>query len=237
MPAQRFFIDTAFHENQELFISGKEFSHIVTVMRNKKDSFIEMINGRDQLAQGIITKIEKNHLLCKVLTVNREKNVDEIILYQALLPSNRLEIIIEKGTELGITAFNFFPGDSSITKTTTQDKINRLKLIAISAMKQCGRLDLPTISLAPPIKNWKKENFPLPLFFGDIDKTSPQIKNFLSTDTKSISYVIGPEAGLSCKEINILRELNILGVTIHPYILRTETAAIAFAALIKHLIH
>lgn len=237
MPAQRFFIDTSFHENQELLISGKEFSHVVTVMRNKKDSLIEIINGKDQLGQALVIKIEKNHLFCKIHKVIKEKNVDEIILYQALLPSNRLEIIVEKGTELGITDFNFFPGDNSITKTTTEDKINRLKLVAISAMKQCGRLDLPTISLVPAIKNWKRENLPLPLFFGAIDKTSPQIKNFLSTDTRSVSYVIGPEAGLSLREINIFKELNILGVTIHPYILRTETAAIAFAALIKHLIN
>lgn len=236
MPSQRFFIDTELNENQELSISGKEFLHIVTVMRNKENSFIEIVNGREQLAKCLITKIEKTHLSLLIQKVTFKQNLDKITIYQAFVPSQRLEVIIEKGTELGVTTFNLFPGEKSINKNINQDKINRLKLIAISAIKQCGRLNLPEISLLPPIKDWKKNKIPSPLFFGNIDAYSPKLTKSLIPKDNSISYAIGPEAGFSKKEIELLKTLNVLGVNIHPYILRTETAAIAFTVLSKYLI-
>ncbi len=236
MPSQRFFIDAELNENQNLTISGKEFLHIVSVMRNKEKSSIEIVNGKEQLAKGIITKIEKTYLLLNIQEVILKKNLDKIIIYQALVPSNRLETIIEKGTELGITSFYLFPGDKSIKKNISKEQINRLKLITISAIKQCGRLDLPQISLLPPIKDWKKNNIPLPLFFGNVNACSPKLTTALISKDNFISYAIGPEGGFSQQELQTLETLNILGVNIHPYILRTETAAIAFAALAKHLI-
>lgn len=223
MPAERYFVDLSFSENQALAIEGAEFHHLRYVMRTKEKETIELVNGKDQLATGIVEKIERHQAIIKILQANSfpgEKK--EAILALGLPRMSNLEWILEKGTELGITAFWLFPTELSEKKTLTPNQLQRLQYILVSALKQCGRLDLPKLLFKKALVDWEKPL--LPFAFGDTRASA----SFLQT-TPSL-FAIGPEKGFSPKEVEILEQkLGAKGVKLHDNILRTETAALAAA--------
>ena len=102
----------------------------------------------------------------------------------------------------------------------------RLKKVAISALKQCGRLDLPSIAFASSITEALPEN--AAAFFGDTRKEAPL---FLLPQNKSACIFIGPEKGFSPAELTILENMPACGMRLNANILRCETAAITAAAI------
>src|SRR5690606_11541255 len=133
---------------------------------------------------------------------------------QAIPRSNRLETILEKGTELGVTSFWLFPADKSERTECKEEQLERYRLILISALKQCGRLFLPSIEWRPPLSKWKE--LPAPLFFGDLSKDAAP----LDQAPPSLIFAIGPESGWSAKEIDQLHALEGKGICLSPHILR-----------------
>ncbi len=231
MPVDRFFIPLPLQSDQSVSLENSEFHHLVHVMRFEVGSQVELVNGKGALALALIKKIEKKqaHLLIESVT-QEPKPLREVILAQALPRINRLDFIIEKGTELGATQFWLFPGYHSERKFLTEHQLERLQNLAIAAMKQCGRLYLPLIEMKPPLEQWKKNN--LSCYFGDLRKgAEPFIKVFKGTE-KAL-FFIGPETGFSEKEIDHLLRLGAMGVKLHPNILRTDTAALVALSLMN----
>lgn len=227
MPHERFYLNSPLEGT--IFLEEKEFHHLIHVMRMKEGETIELINGNGALAEGVIKTIGKKRAECTITsTKTHPKCNHELILAQALPRSNRLETILEKGTELGVTSFWLFPGDKSERTECRDEQLERYRLILISALKQCGRLFLPSIEWRLPLTKWKE--LPAPLFFGDLAKDA----TFLHQVPSSLIFAIGPESGWSEKEIDKLHALNGKGIHLSPYVLRTDTAAITAAALITH---
>lgn len=219
MPENRFFLDQPFEQGTRVQLSPEECHHL-KVMRKKAEDIIELVNGRGQLA---VAQYEgsKQALLQEVLTDNKPQR--KVILAQAYLRPKNLDFVIEKGTELGATAFWLFPGQKSEKKSLSKAQFERCRHLIISALKQSGRLHLPEIELLPPIIEWK--DFPIPLYYGDL-KTETVYKS----PSSDVILVVGPERGLSEEELQFLG-LRGQGVRIHPNILRAETAALCFLAL------
>jgi 16S rRNA (uracil1498-N3)-methyltransferase len=230
MPHSRFFIDSALNVDDVVLLEGDEAHHLQRVMRKKVGDQVELVNGCNQLALCKILAFEKKGIQLKTLSLI-EKQMDHfpIILCQALPRLNRLETIVEKGTELGMTELRLFSGELSEKKELSATQLQRLKIISIAAMKQCGRLDLPKISLKQPLLGWQSLDYPA--FFGDLSEEAPP---FLSCFQKKegILFFIGPESGFTEQEENHLRALGAQGVRLHPSILRTDTAPLVALALI-----
>ena len=233
MPLDRYFIDDDLLLGSSLTIRDKEFHHIVNVARKNVDDQIELINGRGLLARALIGKIEKRSIAATIESVIEEpKPSSEIILAQSVPKMNRLDTILEKCSELGVTKFILFPGTMSEKKSLN---IERLKAVIIAATKQCGRLWLPEIELSPKLEKW--ENIDSPAYFGDISQNAPKLLEIWPKKPSSkVIFFIGPESGFTNMEINILKQLGAAGVSIHKNILRTDTAAICALSLISNLI-
>jgi 16S rRNA (uracil1498-N3)-methyltransferase len=230
MPHNRFYIDALLHTNAQLFMEGEEAHHLMRVMRKQEGEVIELVNGRNQLAQATILTIEKRGIRLKLVQVEEERPPSRaVIMCQAIPRTNRLDLIVEKGTELGMTALWLFPGERSEKNRLSETQLKRLGHIAIAAMKQCGRLDLPEIILKPPLSQWK--SLELPSYFGDI---SSQAQPFLSMYQKEegVLFFIGPESGFTEKEEQHLSYLGAKGVNLHANILRTDTAPLVALSLI-----
>jgi len=149
--------------------------------------------------------------------------IPQLILIQALIKNSSLEWIIQKGTEIGVSQFYFYPSALSIKQKLSSIQIQRYQRILISSLKQCNRLDLPAIKLGFPLLN-------IPLFFGDLNEEAP----LLSQKTQlPAALVIGPEKGFTKKEIEELKTKG-QGVRLAPYILRAETAAITGLSLLAN---
>lgn len=231
MPADRYYIDAPLIPEERVSVEGQEMLHLVRVMRHQVGDSIELVNGRGILAAGTIEELTKRSAEIKVDALLRKKRpTAEVIIAQAIPRLNRLETIIEKGTELGMTQLWLFPGTHSEKKNLTPNQMERLQHIAIAAMKQCGRLDLPVIAMKPPLKQWEQPLYPA--FFGDLSPEAPPFLKALQAPQDGVLFFIGPEQGFSDKELTQLKKLGAQGVTLHRNILRSDTAPLAALTLI-----
>lgn len=218
MPADRFFVDAPI--GQVIALSGEEAHHL-HVMRVRPGEEVEVVNGRGILARARIEMIDKKEASLEVISrIEHPTPKTRLILAQALPRFSALEWIVEKGTELGTTEFLLFPAERSEKKSLTEHQLQRLRLLAQSALKQCGRLFLPTITIHPSLDHWDKPQGTL--YFGDVG-SAPKLSN----PSSHTLFFIGPEKGFSPTESERLQQFGAHGISLHENTLRTETAAIA----------
>src|SRR3989304_6008647 len=114
MPANRFFVEDPLKLNQELFLEGDEFHHLARVMRGRVGESLELINGKGSLVYGRIEALEKTRarLLVTEVVMIKEPPTPRILALP-ITQGSKLSIILEKGCELGATAFWLYPGEKS----------------------------------------------------------------------------------------------------------------------------
>lgn len=232
MPSERFYLPLDFSLGSQCTLDGIEFHHLVHVMRAKSGDTVELVNGAGCLALAKIDSIDKKKASLSVIDVfYNKKQAFDIILAQAIPRINRLDFILEKGTELGMTKLWLFPGALSERKDVTEHQLDRMQGVAISAMKQCGRLWLPKIEVKPKLTAWN--SLPCKAYYGDVTPEAP----LFSQELKGLSdliFFVGPESGFSPSEETILKKLGAKGVKLHANILRTDTASLAALTIITH---
>jgi len=236
MPADRFYIKSAIIQGQSIKIEGTEFHHLVHVMRASIGDSIEIVNGCNVLAEGTIRAIEKKYASVLInKAIEKPPSSFQIILAQAMPRFNRLDFILEKGTELGMTQFWLFPGACSERKTISDNQRERMELVMVAAMKQSGRLDLPFLEAREGLKKW---DAPLPYaaFYGDVSPSAPSFEKCWKEKPPREGAIIfiGPESGFNEQEIKSMQKLGVMGVKLHHNILRTDTAAAAALTLMSH---
>ncbi|MCB1083867.1 MAG: 16S rRNA (uracil(1498)-N(3))-methyltransferase [Simkania sp.] len=220
MPHDRFYIDAPLKGT--LSLEGDEFHHVSRVMRKREGDEIELVNGKNVLALARIESLHKYYAELTILkTEERAPALPPLILVQALPKLSNLELIIQKGTELGASTFYLYPSTLSEKKELSENQKKRLHLILIGAMKQCGRLDLPEIK-------WGFPKLEGNVYYGDLSKKAPSLALIGALPA---TLIVGPEKGLTEEEIETLAQKG-KGASLGPYILRTETAALAGLAIL-----
>ncbi len=232
MPAYRYYIESSLKE-KEVTLKGSEHQHLQRVMKQREKEAAELVNGQGSLAQATILQIGKKETLLQIDRVDFHPITFKFILFQALTSPSHLEVIVEKGTELGMTELVLFRGENS-TGYFSDQKCKRLDIKIISALKQSGRLYIPTIKWVENLDSIQANtDFSC---FGDVTRDAPPLFQVLPTDNtlKSFSYCSGPERGFTDLEIEALKKIGFLGVSLHSNTLRAETAPLTFLSLIHH---
>ncbi len=233
MPTNRFFLDAPFVAKQTVRLVEEELRHL-RVLRPRPEELIELVNGQGQLAIGELIQLSKNEALIQLQKVDIAPPTQiEIILAQAIPRMNRLDTILEKGTELGVTQFWLFPGEQGERETISAQQNQRMSHVMTAALKQCGRLWLPKVSLKPPLSNWTQ--LPERTYFGDVAPDAPLFCKVWKPAQHEIAFFVGPEAGFTDEETCHLRKLGATGVSLHNNILRTDTAPLVALSLIYQL--
>lgn len=215
MPHDRFYIDAPLEGT--LTLEGEEFRHLSRVMRKQAGENVELINGHHLLGLANIESLHKSYATLTILNVEEKKPMlPSLTLVQALPKLSNLEWIIQKGTELGVSSFYLYPAARSEKKELSENQKKRLHSILIGAMKQCGRLDLPNVY-------WEFPKLSGTVYFGDLKKDAPPLS---SLGNLPATLVIGPEKGFTDEELHDLASQG-TGVSLGPYVLRAETAALA----------
>ncbi len=226
MPQDRFYLNAPFQIDQAVELEEPEFHHF-KVLRILPDEEIDLVNGRGDLAIARVLKIAKHSAHLQILSFTHiPAPTPPIILALALLRMNRLEWAIEKATELGADSFFLFPADNSEKSDLSLNQLERLRHLAISALKQCGRLYLPSFTLATLSKILLH---PALILYGDTHPDAPLIP---ITTTESTLFISGPEQGFSKHEKELLQEKG-KGVKLNANILRAETAPLAALSILK----
>ncbi|MCP5491760.1 MAG: 16S rRNA (uracil(1498)-N(3))-methyltransferase [Chlamydiales bacterium] len=210
MPHNRFFHSDL--NPAEITITGDEHSHLFKVMRAHEGSVLELIDGKGTLAHGTVLAIDKKSAQIALSKKQHHNPPPETTLAQSFIKQPKLELVIEKCTELGITDFHLFPAEKSERDHLSDNNLQRLHNIIIAATKQCGRLYLPTLHIHSKVPILKDAAY------ATLKGNPPHL---LNTHVKRL--YIGPEAGWSAHEE---KQLQATPVTLHPLTLRAETAAI-----------
>jgi 16S rRNA (uracil1498-N3)-methyltransferase len=218
--SHRYFLNAPFSEGDFVILDQVEEKHIKNVMRTKDQELIEIVNGKGELA---FARFGKKILIEKVEKQPLPLNIKSLTL--GLTEIKNLELVIEKGAELGIDKFYIFPAVKSKLRSLSPNKKERIEKILISSIKQSKRLFLPeVIYLNKKEQLPVGENYLLADFNGEV----------FSKIEGSSNFIIGPESGFTKEEISFFKEkLKAKGVLLSKNVLRAETAAICAATFLS----
>ena len=243
----KFFTPKELIENNFAKIIGDDVKHIYKVLRLEEGQKVVLNNcqGDEYLAE--INEISKQQVTLNILEkldINNESSV-EIYLFQGLPKAQKMDLIVQKGTELGIREFIPTITERVDVKLKGEfKKLDRLNRIALEAAKQSKRTIVPTVSepvdFTEAIKLLKEmdliivpyenaENFGIKTMINKLKVEKIDLKKI-----KKIGIFIGPEGGIEIDEIERLKEEGAYIVTLGSRILRTETAGFVAAALIQY---
>ena len=243
----KFFIKTDnIKENEEIHIIGNDVNHLKNVLRKKVDDKITVCNSDTSINyECIIIEIEENEIIFKI--VNEEESVTEsklnITIFQGLPKADKMELIIQKATELGVK--NIVPVNTKRTIVKLKDKdkqnkVSRWQKIAEVAAKQSGRDMIPKIENIIDISNLEFNEYDkILVLYENEERVSikdeiEKIKNS-NKENLEIGIIIGPEGGLDDTEIEKLKlKSNVSVVTLGKRILRTETVALVVSGILMY---
>lgn len=243
---QRFFveenqIDT---ENNNIKIIGNDVNHIKNVLRCKINEQIEICSKDTNNAYLCeINNFTEDAIECKIkskLENNRESNI-HINIVQALPKADKMELIIQKCTELGVKEFTPINLKRCIVKIDSKDekkKIERWQKQAEVAAKQCGRDIIPKVNNiynVSTIFNLLKEYDLIILAYENEKEHSlrDEIRKIENKNSK-IAIIIGPEGGLEESEVIKLQENGAKVISLGKRILRTETVSVAISSILMY---
>ena len=237
----RFFIENV--SGDAVTITGQDAAHITRSLRMKEGDSLTVCGGQGLDFHCVIASMTDSEVLLRVeetVPTDSEPSV-RLTLYQGLPKGDKLELIIEKTVELGVTAIVPVLMQRSVSRPDAKSaakKQERWQKIALSAAKQCGRGVIPTVEpmitfrqMLPRLREHQAVLFfyecgglPLPEALGGI----------VQKGLTDVAVVIGPEGGFDIAEAQALQESGAFTATLGKRILRTETAPIAAAAAIMY---
>jgi 16S rRNA (uracil1498-N3)-methyltransferase len=242
----KFFVKTEQINNNDIVIIGDDVNHIINVLRMKKTDEIQICNqdtGDNYNAE--IVNYSKNEVECKIISkINEttESNV-HITLFQGIPKFEKMELIIQKNTEVGIKSIVPVIMERTVVKLDEKiasKKLERWQKIAEIAAKQSMRDIIPQIGNITKLKDIDTTEFDAVLVAyeneehnmlkTELQKLESKVKSNNSSEQQyNIAIVIGPEGGISEKELVMLAEKNAKFVSLGKRILRTETAGVVMA--------
>lgn len=235
----KFFVDSSNIINDNVNIIGDDVKHIYKVLRLSVNDIVAIndCNGNEFL--GKLEEINKKEVKVKILEKLETSNESpiKIDLYQGMPKGSKMDLIVQKGTELGISKFQPIITKRVDVAFEEYKKLDRLKRIILEACKQSKRSIIPTIN--EPIKFEKaKEELKqydlivVPYERADNYGIKSLCMNIKREDINTIAIVIGPEGGFEEEEIEDLKKIGSNIVTLGKRILRTETAGFVATSLL-----
>ncbi|MEZ0328046.1 MAG: RsmE family RNA methyltransferase [Dissulfuribacterales bacterium] len=236
--------DTLMTNQKEFLLKGQEAIHALRVLRMKPEEEIVLTDGLGHLARARITGVERNALLLQY--IERLSLTDDrlpIHLLIALLKPEKMDLVIQKATELGVQKIwpvttEYSKNEKIFIHTAQKARYARWTEIARQALKQCRGAFLPEIHGIMPLKAaceaFHKKNDHTRLFCWEAAAAMtsapwPEI-------TPPCILALGPEGGFSDYDCRVLYDHNFLPVSLGQRILRAETAAIAAISITAHLL-
>ncbi|MFZ3576495.1 16S rRNA (uracil(1498)-N(3))-methyltransferase [Virgibacillus sp. DJP39] len=242
---QRYFVPEENWEEDRLIITGDDAHHVIRVMRGSVGDKIICNHPSGYAVLGELVTIDDN------VTVSIVKFLQETVelpihvtIAQGLPKGDKLEYVLQKGTELGASRFIPFTADRSVVKwdqKKASKKMTRFAKITKEASEQSHRNRIPQISSVMSLKELIEDtkDYDVKIFAYEEEAKTDSFVSYASVISKlkskqKIIVCIGPEGGFSNNEVDLLKENNFLSVRIGPRILRTETASLYVLASISY---
>lgn len=236
----RFYIEERLSVGVRTEVKGVEAKHIKDVLRLRAGDHIALFDGGGMEFEGMVTGIGRDVVSVDVFEA-REGGTEsplEIVLGQGIPKSDKMDLVVQKGTELGMSKVVPLLTERVVPRSFSPNKVDRWRRIAIEACKQSGRVKVPIISEPMSIAEFVTDATPssLKLIPWEGEKTT-SLKTALSDalNAKKVMLIVGPEGGLSESEVELARRGGFVPVSLGKRILRTETVSISLLSLVQYL--
>lgn len=246
---QRYFVPAAQMGQHSVALKGEDARHMAAVMRSKPgDCFIACNgSGRDVIAK--IISIDKDNIQADITEelITHAEMAWKVTVAQSLPKGDKLEIVIQKGTEAGAAVFQPFLSQRTVVQYDERKEAKRLerwRKIAEEAAEQSHRSVIPQVN---EVQTWKSllkqfSEFDLILFCyeeegrsgGGLRGILQEFRSRRSDAAPRIMIVIGPEGGFTPQEAEAATEAGAYLIGLGKRILRTETAALYALACLAY---
>lgn len=238
----RFYIEKEQVQGELAYITGEDVNHIKNVLRMRAGDGIILCDGEGMVYDATIKELEPGQIICYV---TKEGLADtelpaRIVLFQGLPKKDKMEWIVQKSVELGVS--EIVPVQMARTIVKLEDpkkearKRERWQSIAESAAKQSGRGIIPQVSLVISFKQALAQAADIEYNMipyekaEDLVSSRQVIKNTVGKG--SIGIFIGPEGGIDESELQQALAAGVQPISLGRRILRTETAGLTALSLI-----
>ncbi len=230
---QRYFIEEQFNN---ITFTNEQIKHILKVMRMNIFDTIEVVFHQKcyickitSIDPFLVEQIEE-------ITISPELNVDITLLY-CLPKGDKLDLVIQKVTEIGVNNIILVQSSRCVTKYKKEDfskKLARFNKIATEASEQSHRFKIPTIKDIINLKDIDKYSFNHSFIAYENEKIN-SLNSLSFKKNDSIGILIGSEGGFSEEEVKYVEKLGYQSISLGKRILRSETACIYALSIISFL--
>lgn len=254
MPPQ-FFLPPEAVTDKTFHLTGPEAFHISKVLRYREGQSLILFDGKGGRFEATIVKIHPDGSVSgdvtATLTSSETHAAVKLTVYQGLLKGGHWELVLEKGTEIGVSTFVpvLTPRTVVLMKEVerAKNKVERWKKIIFAATKQCGRGDLPElrspVQFRDAIKEGQGNGLTLLAWEGLSGATAAEslrgslreaVEKKTGKEPMEVRLFIGPEGGFSEEEVELAESVGAIVFGLGPKTLRAETAAITAASIVLY---
>ncbi len=244
---KQFVLPSSFDGSFSVLLDEKDTHYLKNVLRVKVGAELKCTAPDGSVWRGIVSRFDEDGCTLELFPAGTEAERDaytgsqstQVILYQSLIKGKNMDLIIRQAVEAGVA--KVVPVESEYSQIRLKDfkdgKPDRWQRIIKEAMQQSGTSIHTTVETMikvdgiPPVSPDETA-----LFFHQSPMERKSIHQYLDGRFKRVSLFVGPEGGLSKKDIEILEAKGFKPVYLGENILRAETAALYATAIVKNLI-
>lgn len=237
----RLFVPLPPEPPSEVVLSGERRHYLLHVLRLEEGASLELFDGTGRAFDARVARVDAQEVRLALGPARGAPPRRAVSVLQGLPKGDKLEWVLQKGTELGAAAFHPVATARSVVKLEpkrAEERTARWTKIVEEAARQCRRNDVPAVHPPRPLLEAARALAPgTTLLVLDEEETAvPLGEAFRACAPQApVALVVGPEGGLAREEVAQLRALGARAVTLGSLILRTETAALAALAVMAHL--
>ncbi len=235
----RLYIDEEITVGSSMGLASDQGHYLRTVMRLGPGNPVIIFNGfggEYQASIEMINKQETSVYIESFVDITREMPV-RVHIVQAACRSEKIDVVLQKATELGAVSFSIVRSERSSLKldgTKLDRRIERWQKIVIEACEQSERTIIPKVQWINKLSDTPNLGLAFTLH-PDTDTSWPEQRQHMLS-TPDITFAIGPEGGWSNRDIETLAARGFQAVRFGPRVMRTETAAPALLAAVQSLL-
>lgn len=232
----RFFIDPP--SSFPVTLAGEDARHISRSLRMTVGEELILCDGQGTDYQCAIESIGPDTVTARLLSSGPSKGEPSLFvtLYQGLPKSDKMELIVQKAVELGVSRIVPMLTSRCISRPdgkAASKKQDRWQKIAFEAAKQCGRGRIPEVAPLIPLTEAARGHDAISILF--YEGGGAPLSSLSIPQTGRASIFIGPEGGFDASEVELLQQRGVIPATLGPRILRTETAPLAALSVLMFL--
>jgi 16S rRNA (uracil1498-N3)-methyltransferase len=238
----RIFLPSAHVTDNRLSITDEKAHYLLSVLRCRKGDHLIVFDGTGDCFRTSIIKAHRREVIAEIIEqffCDHESHL-HIILIQGILKGEKMDMIIQKTTELGVN--EIVPAVTERSQLRDTRRVKRWRKIAEEASRQSGRSVVPVVREPVELKKYLTSSAfqatPQGFIFYEEEgmKLSEAVKVFPKGKGEGeLLVLIGPEGGFTKEEVNFAKERGLTVISLGERILKAETAAISAVTLVQYL--